>query len=57
LSAAMLWVTQNYPLTDLARVVIAVFAIGNCWLGLRLARRLLATPVDPPEVPRGGSLP
>lgn len=44
LSTALLWIVQNYPLTALASLVIAVFAFGNAWLGLRLAWQLLSTP-------------
>lgn len=48
LSTALMWIVQNYRLTPLASVVIAVFALGNAWLGLRLAWRLLTTPDEPP---------
>jgi predicted MFS family arabinose efflux permease len=48
LSAVLLWIAQNYHLTEMARVVIAILALGNCWQGLRLARRLIATPPEPP---------
>ena len=44
LSTALLWIVQNYPLTALASLVIAVFAFGNAWLGLRLAWQLVSTP-------------
>jgi hypothetical protein len=43
LSTALMWIVQNYHLTPLASLVIGVFAIGNAWLGLRLAWRLLST--------------
>ncbi|MDZ7921079.1 hypothetical protein [Rhodoferax sp.] len=43
LSTALMWIVQTYPLTPLASLVIGVFAIGNAWLGLRLAWRLLST--------------
>lgn len=49
LSTVLLWIVQRYTLTPLASVVIAVFALGNAWLGLRLAWQLLSTPVPPPE--------
>jgi 4-hydroxybenzoate polyprenyltransferase len=52
LSAALLWIAQNYHLTDMARVVVALLALGNCWQGLRLARRLITTPVESPPPQR-----
>ncbi|HCX80693.1 MAG TPA: hypothetical protein DHV01_03720 [Rhodoferax sp.] len=49
LSTALMWIVQRYPLTPLASLVIGVFALGNAWLGLRLAWRLLSTPPEPPK--------
>ena len=48
LSTALVWIVQRYHLTPLTSLVVAVFAIGNAWLGLRLAWQLLSTPPDPP---------
>lgn len=48
LSTALMWIVQRYSLTPLASLVIAVFALGNAWLGLRLAWQLLSTPPSPP---------
>lgn len=49
LSTVLVWIVQRYHLTLLASVVVAVFAIGNAWLGLRLAWQLLSTPPAPPQ--------
>lgn len=48
LSTALMWIVQRYTLTPLVSLVIAVFALGNAWMGLRLAWQLLSTPPSPP---------
>lgn len=48
LSTALMWIVQRYTLTPLASLIIAVFAFGNAWMGLRLAWQLLSTPPSPP---------
>jgi 4-hydroxybenzoate polyprenyltransferase len=47
LSTVLMWIVQRYTLTPLASLVIAVFALGNAWLGLRLAWQLLSSPPEP----------
>ena len=44
LSAVLLWITRSYPLTSLAQVVFGVFALGNAFLGFRLAWHLVSIP-------------
>lgn len=41
LSSVLVWMVQTYPLHMPARIVIAVFAVGNLVLGIRLARALM----------------
>ncbi len=49
LSTALFWIVQTRSLTPAAALVVAVFAMGNSVLGLRLAWRLLQTPL-PSEI-------
>lgn len=44
LSTALVWIVQHHSLTTAAGWVVAIFAIGNAVLGMRLAWRLLNTP-------------
>lgn len=41
LSAVLAWVLRTYPLVPLAAVLVAVFALGNALLGMRIAFDLL----------------
>ena len=41
LSSVLAWVAQTQPLSALGLTLVAVFAIGNGILGLRLAWRLV----------------
>lgn len=41
LSAALAWVLRTYPLVPLAAALVAVFALGNAVLGMRIAFDLL----------------
>lgn len=41
LSSVLVWVVQTYPLNMPASIVIAVFALCNLFLGLRMARALM----------------
>lgn len=45
LSTALVWIVQNRSLPTAAVLLIAVFAIGNAVMGLRIARRLWQTPL------------
>lgn len=42
LSSLLVWVAQTQPLSTLGQVLVAVFAIGNSVLGLRLAWLLVS---------------
>jgi uncharacterized membrane protein HdeD (DUF308 family) len=42
LSSALAWVVQTQPLSALGQTLVAVFAIGNGILGLRLAWLLMS---------------
>lgn len=48
LSAVLAWVLRSYPLVPLAMGVVALFALGNAVLGIRLALDLMR------DVPPGG---
>jgi ABC-type iron transport system FetAB permease component len=41
LSYILAWVLRSYSLLPLAAVVIAVFALGNAFIGIRLALDLM----------------
>ncbi|AVR88554.1 hypothetical protein [Thauera aromatica] len=41
LSAVLAWVLRTYPLVPLAAALVAVFALGNALLGMRIAFDLL----------------
>ncbi len=41
LSAVLAWVLRTYPLVPLAAALVAVFALGNAVLGMRIAFDLL----------------
>jgi uncharacterized membrane protein HdeD (DUF308 family) len=41
LSSVLAWVAQTQPLSALGQTLVAVFAVGNGVLGLRLAWRLV----------------
>ncbi|APR05295.1 hypothetical protein SAMN05216242_11920 [Thauera chlorobenzoica] len=41
LSAVLAWVLRTYPLVPLATALMAVFALGNALLGMRIAFDLL----------------
>jgi hypothetical protein len=46
-STAMMWLSQAYPLSTPARLVVLGFAIGNFWLGIRCAKVLIqSAPAD-----------
>ena len=42
LSSVLAWVTQTQPLSALGQTLVAVFAIGNGLMGLRLAWLLVS---------------
>lgn len=44
LSSCLVWIVQTQSLSVLVQALVAVFAIGNSVLGLRLAWILLNTP-------------
>ena len=44
LSFMLVWIMQNYTLTPLASVVLALFALGNAGLGAYLTWQLLRPP-------------
>ncbi|CAM5512087.1 MAG TPA: hypothetical protein DCY18_04620 [Thauera sp.] len=44
LSAVLAWVLRTYPLVPLAMAVIALFALGNALLGMRLMIDLMRAP-------------
>lgn len=44
LSFMLVWIMQNYTLTPLASVVLALFALGNAGFGAYLSWQLLRTP-------------
>ncbi len=46
LSTVLVWIVQTRSLTLVAGLVVAGFAISNAVLGMRLAWRLLQTPLD-----------
>ena len=48
LSAVLAWVLRSYPLVPLAMGVVALFALGNAVLGIRLALDLMR------DAPPGG---
>lgn len=41
LGAVLAWVLRSYPLLPAVAVLLAVFALGNAWLGLRIAWALM----------------
>ena len=45
LSTALVWIVQNRSLSTAAMLLVAVFAISNAVMGLRMARRLWQTPL------------
>jgi hypothetical protein len=51
LSTALVWIVQTRSLTVVAGLVVASFAIGNMLLGLRLAWRLMQTPLPGEDAP------
>ncbi|MFY8042904.1 MAG: hypothetical protein ACOVOD_08245 [Rhodoferax sp.] len=51
LSTALVWIVQTRSLTLVAGLVVASFAIGNMLLGLRLAWRLMQTPLPGEDAP------
>jgi hypothetical protein len=51
LSTALVWIVQTRSLTPVAGLVVASFAIGNMLLGLRLAWRLMQTPLPGEHAP------
>ncbi|HRP23433.1 MAG TPA: hypothetical protein PLF79_04990 [Thauera sp.] len=48
LSAVLAWVLRTYPLVPLAMGLVALFALGNAVLGIRLALDLMR------DTPPGG---
>ncbi len=46
LSTALVWIVQNRNLSTIAVLLVAVFAIGNAVLGMRLAWQLLKSPTE-----------
>jgi hypothetical protein len=40
-SSVMVWFSQTYPLNTPTRLVVLAFALGNVWLGLRCAKKLI----------------
>ena len=54
LSTVLAWVSRNYPLTPVAKLVVTVFAIGNALLGLRLMWGLMR---DEPPAANAGRMP
>jgi hypothetical protein len=51
LSTALVWIVQTRSLTVVAGLVVAFFAISNMLLGLRLAWRLMQTPLPGEDAP------
>ena len=44
LSVALVWLMQNYALTPLASIVLALFALGNAGFGAYFTWQLLRAP-------------
>jgi hypothetical protein len=44
LSAAIAFILRSHELAPFPALLLAVFAIGNVWLGWRIALRLMAEP-------------
>ena len=47
LSTGISWILRNHDLPVAIMLVLAAFALANCWIGLRIALRLMREPTNP----------